>query len=137
MDPLSITASITALLQLSSTVVQYLGEVKSATNDRQKILGEVVALSGLLYHLQNLVSQAQGHDEWLATMRSLGVAGGPLEHIRQSLEFLSAKLTPREGLKKVGKALSWPFQEREIKGILEAMERQKAVISLAMQNDHM
>jgi hypothetical protein len=137
MDPLSITASIAALLQLSSTVVRYLSELKSAANDRQKILGEVVVLSGLLYHLQNLVSRAQQHDEWLATMRSLAVPGGPLEHIRLSLEFLSAKLAPQAGLKKVGKALSWSFQEKEIKGFLEAMERQKAVISLAMQNDHM
>jgi hypothetical protein len=43
MDPLSITASIAAILQLSGTVVRYLSEVKSATSGRQKILSEVVS----------------------------------------------------------------------------------------------
>ncbi|KAI9860643.1 MAG: hypothetical protein M1813_006068 [Trichoglossum hirsutum] len=196
MDPLSITASIAAILQLSGTVVRYLSEVKSATSGRQKILSEVVsrfevaraglwqlellgvepqwsvasvkartpiiqssfrtssevlllrvhlanlplfqqvvALSGLLYHLRNLVEQDQQKREWLETMRSLSVPDGPLDQLRGSLGFLSAKLAPQEGLKKVGKALSWPFHGQEVREVLEAMERQKFLISLAMQND--
>ncbi|KAH0562943.1 hypothetical protein GP486_002489 [Trichoglossum hirsutum] len=137
MDPLSITASIAALLHLSGAVVQYLNEVKSASSDRQKILDEVVTLSGLLYHLRSLVERNQQTGEWLETMSSLSVPNGPLDRLGGSLGFLSTKLAPQKGLKKVGKAISWPFQGREVKEVLEAMERQKVIIGLAMQNDHM
>jgi hypothetical protein len=41
------------------------------------------------------------------------------------------------GLKRVENALIWPFQKEEIKGIFNTIERQKALFSLVLQNDHM
>ena len=41
-----------------------------------------------------------------------------------------------EGWRKLGKAFKWPFEKEEIYGILNVIERQKAVFSLAQQNDH-
>ena len=53
------------------------------------------------------------------------------------VEFLALKLAPAEGLKKVGKTLAWPFQEREMKEILGSTERLKTLFLLSLQNDHM
>ena len=138
MDPLSISASITALLQLTSTVIQYLNGVKGASEDRRKILSELASVSGILFILQDQAEQAKAGDEWSSTLQSLNVADGPLDQFRTALERLSSKLaSPATGLKKLGKAFVWPFQKEEIKEILGSIERQKALLTLARQNDHM
>jgi hypothetical protein len=46
-------------------------------------------------------------------------------------------LIPQKGLKKLSKALCWPFEKGEIKDILGTIERQKSLFSLALQNDNM
>lgn len=138
MDPLSISASITALLQLTSTVIQFLNGVKGAPEDRRNILSELACVSGILYVLQDQAEQAKQGDQWSSTLQSLNVTNGPLDQFRTALERLSLKLaSPATGLKKLGKAIVWPFQKEEIKEILGSIERQKALLTLARQNDHM
>ena len=138
MDPLSISASITALLELTSTVVRFLNEVKGASEDRRIVLAEVASVSGILYTLQDEVDQAKQGDRWSSTLCSLNVPEGPLPQIRKALERLSSKLaSPATGLRKLGKSMIWPFQKEEIKEILGSIERQKGLLTLARQNDHM
>ncbi len=133
MDPLSISATIVALVQLTGTVIEYLHGVKGASKDRQNILSELSSISGMLFVLQDHADQ-QG-DSWSLTLKSLNCSGGPPVQLRTSLEILIPKLAPVKGLKKVGKAFAWPFQNEEIKEILSTIERQKAVLTLAPQND--
>lgn len=138
MDPLSISASITALLQLASTVIQYLNGVKGAPEDRQRILSELASVTGVLFILEDQADKAKQGDQWSSTLQSLNVPEGPLDQLRRALERLSSKLAPSAtGLKKFGKAIIWPFQKVEIREILGSIERQKALFNLARQNDHM
>ena len=138
MDPLSICASITALIQLTSTTVQYLKGVKGAPEDRQRILSELTSVIGILLILQDQADQAKQGDQWSSTLQSLNVPEGPLNQLPRALERLSSKLaSPATGLKKLGKAIVWPFQKEEVKEILGSIERQKALLNLARQNDHM
>ena len=138
MDPLSISASITALLQLTSTVIQYLNGVKGAPEDRRRILSELASVNGILFILQHQADQAKQGDQWSSTLQSLSGPEGPLDQFRTSLERLSSKLaSPATGLRKLGKAITWPFQQEEIKDIVGSIERQKALLNLARQNDHM
>jgi hypothetical protein len=136
-DPVSISASVITILQLTRTVVRYLSDVKGALEDRQRILAEVSNVSGILYHLESLSEHPQWGDAWSGTIKSLSVPKGPLEQFRMALEHLASRLSPADGLRKLGKALSWPFQKGEIKEILATIERQKALFSLALQKDHM
>lgn len=138
MDPLSISASITALLQLTSTVVQYLNGVRGASEERGRVLSELASVNSILFILQEQADQAKQNDEWSSTLQSLNVPEGPLDHFRRALERLSSKLAPSATpLKKLGKAITWPFKKEEIKEILGSIERQKALLVLARQNDHM
>lgn len=137
MDPLSVSASIVALLQLTGTVVQYLNSVRGASEDRQKILLEISSVSGLLYRLGDLAEQIEGGDSWYKTLKSLAVPQGPLEQFKTVLEILAAKLKPVDGWKKAGSALKWPFQKGEIKDLVSTIERQKTLFGLALQSDHM
>ena len=136
-DPLSITAGIIAVLQLSTKVVQYLNDVKDAPAERQRVLIEVITISGFLHTLNDLVKNMQPDDIAASALRSLNVPDGPLEQIRSALERLVSKLKPARGLKKVSKTLTWTLDKADVTNILNRIERQKALLLLAMQNDHM
>lgn len=136
-DPLSISASIIAILELTGTVVQYVNDVKDASAERLRIRDQISSTSFLLYMLKDLIQQAHSSEPWLSRVQSLGVPKGPLEQFKSALEQLALRLAPPKGLKGIGKALTWPFQREEIKEILITIERQKSLFDLALQNDHM
>jgi hypothetical protein len=52
MDPLSVTASIIAVLQLSAKVLAYLNDVKDASKDRAQCEIETLNLYSLLLNLR-------------------------------------------------------------------------------------
>ncbi|KAI9706361.1 MAG: hypothetical protein M1836_003366 [Candelina mexicana] len=134
-DPLSISASIAALLKLTQVVVKFIVEVEGSSNDRNKTLLEVSSISGLLLSLQDLAARADDPG-WLSTMKSLGLPGGPLEQLKSALEHLADKLAPARVGKRLLKKLKWPFDKREIDEILGSIERQKTMFLLAIQKDH-
>jgi hypothetical protein len=132
-DPLSISASILGILQLSAVVVQHINSMKDASEERKKLLNEIGTTSDFLAIINNPVRLAQHGDSW----ESLRKPGGPLEQLEAVLKKLDAKLAPATGLSKVKKAVTWPFKKGEIEGLLGSIERQKTLLGLALQNDHM
>ena len=136
MDPLSVSASIVALLQLSSTVINYLSDVKGGPKDLQSIRLEISSILSLLITLQDQADQATAGDACSPTLRSLNVPNGPFQQFHSVLERLASRLAPVEGWKKVGKAFKWPFEKEEMHDILNTIERLKTLLSLARQHDH-
>jgi hypothetical protein len=135
MDPLSISSGIVALLQLTSTVIQYLIDAGDASEDRREVLNEVSCVSGFLFALKELSERAKWTGSWCTTIMALNVPNGPLEQFKRSIEHLASKLGTN-GSRKTQRALAWPFQKGEIKEILHTIERQKALFVLALANDH-
>jgi hypothetical protein len=133
---LGIASSIVALLQLSGTVIKYLGSVKDAPEELSRLVLEVSITRGLLSSLQSSLQDLdQLGEQWSFTVQSLRL---PLQQIRSALQGLAGKLAPRTGkLDKAIKTLVWPFQKDEIKEILRMIERQKAILSLALQNNQL
>lgn len=131
MDPLSITASIAAILQLASSVVSYLTAIKDASDDRRRLIAELGSITGLLYLLRDSANNS------ITALRSLSTPDGPLKQLTDSLNELASKLRPAStGLSKASKSFLWPFQKNEIKGILARIERFKTLFCLALQNDN-
>lgn len=137
MDGLSTAASIIAVIQITGTVIQYLGSVKGAPKERQRLLTELSNVTGILIVLKDEAENAENGESWNATFRSLNMPNGPLRQFHVALEALASKLSPGDGLKKIGRSLMWPFQEKEIRQLLSTIESQKALFNLARQNDHM
>jgi hypothetical protein len=135
-DPLSIAASIIAVLQLTVSVIEYLQTVRDARKDRIDFLVEVSGLYHLLLALQNRVDGANAEDPWFAQVRLLGARDGPLDQLKSRLEHLVSKLGPPGGLQ-VGRALIWKFSKAEIEGVIAKIERIKMLVSLALTNDHL
>ncbi|MCJ1402435.1 hypothetical protein MMC11_005655 [Xylographa trunciseda] len=134
MDPLSLAASITALLQLTSTVVGYLNNVKEASKERAQVAVEASMVYSLLTSLKYRVEDADPDDAWYTAVRVLGQENGAIDQYQAALELLAANLDTRHGTK-IGRALMWKFDKVEIMGILSKIERLKSLISVALTND--
>ncbi|OCK74174.1 hypothetical protein K432DRAFT_438081, partial [Lepidopterella palustris CBS 459.81] len=137
MDPLSVTASIIAVLQLSATVLGYLNDVKDASKDRTQCALEMLNLCGLLYKLRDHVDTGDPSQPWYTAVGALAAPNGPLHQFKQALEALQSKMTDGGGLKKVGEALVWKFKKEEIATILDRIERFKTLVEIALQMDHL
>ena len=137
MDPISVSASIIAVLGLTGTVIQCLNAVKDAPEDRKRILSELCGINSMLYTLQGKATEAQHDRSWSRTLHSLCMPNGPIMQFKIILERLAKRLEPSKGLKKVGAVITWPFQKGEVKELLNTLERQKTLFILAEQNDHL
>ena len=134
MDPLSLTASITAILQLTGTVVSYLNDIKEASKERAQIAIEASMVYSLLTSLRYRVEEANADDAWYTAIRTLGEENGALDQYQSALKLLASKLDTRNRTKLV-RTLMWKFDKVEINGILSKFERLKSLISVALTND--
>ncbi|KAL5378431.1 hypothetical protein DPSP01_009188 [Paraphaeosphaeria sporulosa] len=136
MDPLSVTASIIAVLQLSAKVLGYLNDVKDASKDRAKCEIEASNVHSLLTNLRFRLEVGSADEPWYTAVRALGVENGPLDQFKQALEELQTTMTDRGRLQQAGKALVWKFKKEEITSILVRIERLKGLVGIALQMDH-
>jgi hypothetical protein len=130
-DPLSISASIVALLQLTQVAVTGLANIKEASKERSVVRDEIIYVSGLLFNLRGQVTR---NEVWSGVVNTLSSPRGPLELLKEALEQLVKGLSPSGGLMRIGKSVAWPFQKKEVEEILRKIERQKSLIMLAMEN---
>ncbi|PSN58893.1 hypothetical protein BS50DRAFT_662991 [Corynespora cassiicola Philippines] len=137
MDPLSVTASIIAVLQLSTKVLGYLNDVKDAPKDRAQCAIETSNLYHLLVNLRVRVEEGDPLKPWYTSVRALAIENGPLDQFKQALETLQAKMTDGGRLGKAGQALVWKFKKQEVDNFLGRMERLKSLVGIALELDHL
>lgn len=136
MDPLSATASIIAILQLSNKVLGYLNDVNDASKDRAKCTIEASNLHSLLLNLRFRLEEGSANAPWYTAVRALAIENGPFDQFKQALELLQARMTEKDRLKKAGEALVWRFKKEEVADILGRIERLKTLVHIALEMDH-
>jgi hypothetical protein len=137
MDPLSVTASVIALLQLTAEVVKYLQDVNHAPKECQQCAIEASNLLNLLTNLRYRLEQATNGDPWYTSIRALDIENGPFDQYKQALEQLLSKIKIENGLQKIKRRVVWKFNKAEVERIFEKMERLKSLVSIALENDHL
>ena len=137
MDPLSVTASIIAILKLSSEVIGYLTNVKDASRERVTCAVEVSNLHSLLLNLRLHLEEGNVNTPWYNAVRALEAKNGPLDQFKQALETLQTKMSDGGRLKKAGDSLVWKFKKQEVDTILGRIERLKTLVEIALQRDHL
>lgn len=137
MDPLSLTASIIAILQLTSPVIEYLNDVQDAPKDRARLAVEVSNLYSLLITLRYRLEEARSNEDWYTVVRSLGAQNGPIDQYKNMLEQLHRKVMSGNGIRKIRYALAWKFSKEEVAGLLSRIERLKSLIQIALEMDHL
>ncbi|KAJ0284625.1 hypothetical protein COL940_003946 [Colletotrichum noveboracense] len=110
-EAIGLTASLIAISELCVKSIALYRTVKDATKDRARLAAEIQFCKALIDELQN----ASVDDVWKATMEVLA--------------------SPSKGFRHGLNVLKWPFEEKEIKKILDMIERQKASLSLALDNN--
>ncbi|KAF9890746.1 hypothetical protein FE257_005614 [Aspergillus nanangensis] len=124
--PLSITASIIAVIQPSTKAAEYTREFADAAGYRDTRLLEMSVTKGILDMLWN-VGQGTPDDDG-ETMANTRMLEEPLNNYSALLMRLEDILAPAKGLKKVGKAFRWPIQKAELSRAVhqevEALENQ-------------
>jgi hypothetical protein len=142
MDSLNIFSAIITLSQVTSTVIQMIGDIKELSECRKKILDEVSSAAGFLFALQDLAKTSEKTESWHNTLGHLNTPGGPLERFKLSMESLISILDDNKSsdLGIAQRALASPFRGKQmdkINKILQAIERQKLTFALALQNYHL
>lgn len=129
------TASIIAILQLTSTLTNYINEVRQATAEQAKLAIEASNLYGLLITLRFRVEEARSDDPWVNHVKLLGTAKGPLDQFKNTLEMMVDKLPSSSKRDRIKSVLLWKFTTKEVGDALARMERLKSLINLALTND--
>jgi len=135
MDPLSVTASIIAILQLTTALTAYLNDVKHATAEQRKVAVEASNLYGLLTTLRYRVEDARTDDEWFNQVKLLGMANGPLDQFKHILEQIVGNVTASGMRERVKSTVTWRWTKTEVKEALQQMERLKTLVNIALTND--
>jgi len=151
MDPLSITASLIAVLQISGTVISALYEyrtgVKSASKDAARIITELNSLRSILESLLQAVEKEDSNASFnsdggsrLANFQALTQENGELKRCQADLEAVSMKLDGDEagslsGWKKMRRALVWPFKEKDVEKMLQSVQKAKSTMQFALSAD--
>ncbi|KAJ9131303.1 Ankyrin repeat domain-containing protein 50 [Pleurostoma richardsiae] len=135
MDPLSATASVIAVLELSSKVVKYIKSTAGATKERKSLRDELRACEHILQQLKDEADDSDEGAAWLETIKALESPGAPLGRLWVALCRVKVKLLPQDGTKKILADLKWPFDVQEIKKILVTIEREKSLLQLALTNN--
>jgi hypothetical protein len=137
MDPLSVVASIIAVIQLSAKVAGYLNDIQAASKERAECAIEIANLNSLLTILRFRLEDGDHSTPWFSAVRELGVANGPLEQFKCALEELRDGMVGGGKMKRLGEALVWRFRKEEVVGMLGRMERLKSLVQIALQDDHL
>ena len=138
MDPLSTTASVIAVIQLTSSTFSlcrdYCLAVKHARQDIQKLRDEILSLEEVLIRVQDLETEPNK----LPILQSLGKADGPLDRCRKELSALEHKLDIKEGTRRLGlRTLKWPFSSKEVDSTVQSLYRHKSTFNIALTADNM
>ncbi|KFY74396.1 hypothetical protein V499_05573 [Pseudogymnoascus sp. VKM F-103] len=137
MDPLSITASIIAVVQLTSVIIGCLNDLKDTSKDRAQCAIEISNVSDLLVTLMYRLDEVSSNDGWYGEVLALAAANGPIDQYRSALEQLKSKFTSSASSRtNIGGVLSWKFSKEEVANILMRIERLKSLTQIALEMDH-
>ncbi|KAI4161904.1 MAG: hypothetical protein LQ342_004470 [Letrouitia transgressa] len=138
-DPLSISASIVALVGLADEVFsrtyKYVKAVKSASKDILTLSSEIRALYGILSSLRLVVDQLEG--DWTTRAYHLHSCHETLDQMNGILARDDITALQGQGLETVKRKLRWPFTKSEVKELLSKIEQHKITLGLALSVDSM
>lgn len=140
MDPVSLTASIVALLGTAQKVIGFLNGIKDAPSDRDKFLLEAQSSCILLWQLRDrLATNDTGLDQpWFRHFTSLVSKDSILDQYQSSLDEVAArleKLVNKRHFQSFLLTIAWKTEKTNIEEIFQKIERCKSTIAIALSND--
>jgi len=144
-DPLSIAASIAGLLSIARSILAegygYIASVRDSPNALKQLLSEISQLEAILGQIDELVrenavnaspaTQSSRHRvSEIITPDTIKTASDLLKSVQSSIKL--CERTPGQSARNVGRAIVWPFKEREVKESLDRFWRLINTFELAL-----
>jgi hypothetical protein len=98
---------------------------------------EASSLYSLLLNPKFRLERGDASQPWYVAVRAFAVGNGLLDHFKQALKTLQARMIDESRVKKAGEALMWKFKREEAAGVLTQMERLKTLIKIGLQINHL
>ncbi|KAF5616930.1 ankyrin protein [Fusarium sp. NRRL 25303] len=135
MDPLGATASIIAILQLSTAATHYLVSVKGATKQQRRLHEEIRGCEDTLLQLKDILENEPPDPTRAPRISLLEGPHSPFKRLETLFESIKVKLDATKGLTKVFSSLAWPFNDKEVTELIAAIQREKGLLHLVLEID--
>lgn len=157
MDPLSVSASIVALLDFAEKIIQYATDVYQFSKERQNFLQGLQGVRSIAKRLDERLQKAQQGDTWYEGLRELVATSGkftddgryladptlrsegPLARLYKIMAKLLADLMPSspvDRLKRLGQRLGWHWDKHKYEGCLKELLRCRDDVNFVLDQDH-
>ena len=87
--------------------------------------------------LRDKVESGDPGSPWFDRIRCIGLPEGPLEQCKTALDGLARTSNPEMRPKSISKRLVWPLDKKPLSNSLSKIERLQALISIALQENHL
>ncbi|KAK0485437.1 hypothetical protein EDD18DRAFT_703042 [Armillaria luteobubalina] len=136
-EVLGIASSITALIENTVTVINYLKDVKNAPKERDEFLTELQHLETCLSGLKLTIQRSTKDNPWLATLQQFHDSDG-FKQLLDLLDGLKMKLKPGSSwLKRMWRRMNWTVVKDSVMDDLSRIECFKSLILIAGQHDNL
>ncbi|CAN9384185.1 unnamed protein product [Alternaria alternata] len=127
------TASIIAVTQLCEKVIKYIIAVSGAKDEKTRLRLRIRGCSILLLQLQDAREAADSEEveEWSKTLELLSA---PLARLHEALSLTAVTLSSRDGVRE---KLRWPFKEKDVMRLVDVIDSEMAMLSLALDGNTM
>ncbi|RSL74690.1 hypothetical protein CEP51_011483 [Fusarium floridanum] len=135
MDPLGLAASIITVLQVSTKATHYVFSAKGATKHKRRLHEEIRGCEGMLLRLLDILEHERLGPARASTISLLEGPHSPFKRLETLFESIRVKLAPKQGLARVTSSLAWPFNEKDVSDLVAAIQREKSLLHLVLDND--
>lgn len=137
-EGLGVAASVIAVVELSAKVLslcfEYSQGVKKAKDDVGRLQKEVAAFQDTIGEFKTLLEEPRGKE--LKTSQQLLPVIKDGQSILEQLERRLLPSTSRKTMSRIGmRAFKWPFESKDVDGVIQSLERCRGYISLALNID--
>ena len=155
MDPISLTASAIAILQLTQGLAKVTRnvykDIKNAPKEVTELLDEFANFCTVLESLTTVIEEAESDERFevarnglygipqnasrLPTIQEITKANGPLATCHGEMVVLRGKLD--ENASKTKRSFQWPFEKRETTALTGRLRNLKSVLDTAIATDNL
>jgi hypothetical protein len=142
-DPLSISASIAGLMTIADIVIRngykYIAAVKDANKAMASLINEVNLLSGTLHSLRNIAEGLEGESNPFVSTTQVHHVESCYRTLRKINDLLDKfELSKSQGfINHAKQRLRWPLTLSDTRALAAEVEKQRAILTLALNADEM
>ncbi|KAF5580596.1 ankyrin repeat [Fusarium subglutinans] len=116
-------------------VAHYLVSAKGTTKQQRRLHEEIRGCEDMLLQLKDILENERPDPTRALRISLLEGPHSPFKRFETLFESIKVKLDPKKGVTNVFSSLAWPFNEKDVNELISAIQREKDLLQLALEND--